>query len=359
MRAILNLMLLLITFSAFSQQKGPNIVFDNESHDFGIIKEEKGKVSVTFNFVNTGSEPLIINNVATSCGCTAPNWTKEPILPGKKGFISATYDPTNRPGSFNKSVTVTSNSIENATKSLTIKGTVEQKEPTAEELYPRAMGELRLKSNHISVGTVYKNSKKSQTLQIINTGKEKVNVGFTDFPKHITLKAIPEILEPGVSGIIEVIYDASLIDDWGFVVDRVNITVNGKTDADKRITISADLGEDYSKLTEEQLKNSPIVTFNKEIFDFGTIKQNQIVENNFVVSNKGNTDLIIHKVKSTCGCTVVQPEKNILKPGETTNFKTTFSAASRNGEQSKIVTVYTNDPKKSVVRLYVKGIVEP
>jgi hypothetical protein len=82
------------------------IVFDNYKHDFGAIKESAGKVSAVFTFTNKGDSPLVISKVVPSCGCTASEWTREPVAPGKQGYITATYDPSNRIYAFNKSLTV-------------------------------------------------------------------------------------------------------------------------------------------------------------------------------------------------------------------------------------------------------------
>ncbi len=62
-----------------------------------------------FSFTNTGKVPLILNDVKASCGCTTPEWTKEPVLPGKNGTIRVTFNPKNRPGSFSKTIQVNSN----------------------------------------------------------------------------------------------------------------------------------------------------------------------------------------------------------------------------------------------------------
>jgi hypothetical protein len=98
------------------------ITFDKYKHDFGTIKESDGKVSATFTFTNQSDSPLIISKVDVSCGCSAAEWTKEPVAPGKQGYVKATYDPTNRIYVFNKSLTVYSNG--NPTKiMLTIQGT--------------------------------------------------------------------------------------------------------------------------------------------------------------------------------------------------------------------------------------------
>ncbi|HBX51667.1 MAG: hypothetical protein A2W98_05760 [Bacteroidetes bacterium GWF2_33_38] len=108
-----------------SAQESTSIKFVTLVHDFGDFKEIDGKVSYDFEFTNNGKTPLIVTNVNPSCGCTTPDWTKEPIAPGKKGYVKATYDPKSRPGKFSKTITVTTNVDKPVV--LTIKGNVEPK----------------------------------------------------------------------------------------------------------------------------------------------------------------------------------------------------------------------------------------
>jgi hypothetical protein len=105
-------------------QKGAKIEFTKEVHNYGKIKYN-GDPYCTFEFKNTGDEPLIISNSKGSCGCTVPTWPKEPIAPGATGSIKVKYD-TKRPGPINKSVTITSNAVNASTKVLRIKGEVGQ-----------------------------------------------------------------------------------------------------------------------------------------------------------------------------------------------------------------------------------------
>lgn len=109
--------------SEVAETPAPTISFEKSTHDFGKIKEADGKATYTFTFTNQGKEPLVINRVQASCGCTTPEWTKEPIAPGKKGTITATYNPTNRPGAFNKAITVHSSGSTDPVR-LFIKGDV-------------------------------------------------------------------------------------------------------------------------------------------------------------------------------------------------------------------------------------------
>lgn len=107
---------------------GAEITFKETNHDFGNIPF-KGNGSYEFVFVNTGTEPLILTQPKSSCGCTVPEWPKQPILPGESNVIKVTYKNTDRPGNFNKYVTVYSNAVINKEVKLHIKGTV-QSEPT-------------------------------------------------------------------------------------------------------------------------------------------------------------------------------------------------------------------------------------
>lgn len=83
--------------------------FSEEVYDFGTIPEDGGKVSHDFEFVNTGSKNLVVLAAKAECGCTTPEYPKQPIAPGKTGVIKVTYNPKGRPGSFTKVVTLTTN----------------------------------------------------------------------------------------------------------------------------------------------------------------------------------------------------------------------------------------------------------
>ena len=120
--------LIMLTVSVVSaQEKEAVFTVKGESiHDFKTINEVDGAVSHTFKIKNEGQTPLVITNVAPSCGCTSREWTKEPIAPGKTGDIKVTFDPTGRPGPFVKTISVYSNGY-TGSYILTIKGTVEPK----------------------------------------------------------------------------------------------------------------------------------------------------------------------------------------------------------------------------------------
>ncbi|RIV22390.1 DUF1573 domain-containing protein [Fibrisoma montanum] len=121
MKKIFSLFVALFVFVAVGYAQKGVMKFAKETHDFG--KVEQGKpVTYVFEFKNMGSDPIIINDATASCGCTKPSWTREPVLPGKTGSVSATYNAL-ASGPFNKSVTVTSNA-EGGQITLFLKGEV-------------------------------------------------------------------------------------------------------------------------------------------------------------------------------------------------------------------------------------------
>lgn len=111
----------LISFSVNAQEKVAKIEFKTNVIDYGTIEKGADGLRI-FEFTNTGEAPLIITKVKSTCGCTVPSWSKEPIMPGKSGEIQVKYD-TNRVNPIRKTITVTSNA-DTPNVALKIKGLV-------------------------------------------------------------------------------------------------------------------------------------------------------------------------------------------------------------------------------------------
>ncbi len=348
--------LLILAFSGngFSQSRNPSISFKQQVHDFGTIKEEAGKVTHRFEFVNTGGGPLIIQKVTATCGCTAPEWTREPIPAGGSGFIAATYNPAGRPNAFTKFLYVESNAEQGRVR-LTIKGEVTPKPRTIEDEYRYSMGGLRLKANHLAFGNVNNTETKDYRLEVINNSDAPMKLGFQHVPSHMDISFVPETLKPGQKGIIEATYDATEKNDWGMLIDRVNVTVNGVFERNYRLVVSANIVEDFSNMSGAEIAKAAKVSVDNAEVNFGKLQQNEKFEHNFVLTNEGQSTLFIRKIKSSCGCTAVQPEKKQVAPGESVQIKAIFNSAGRRGNQSKNITVITNDPRRSSLILRIKG----
>jgi hypothetical protein len=109
----------------------PDIKFEEEEHDFGRITQGE-KVSFAFKFKNTGNSNLIISSAAGSCGCTVPEWPKEPILPGKEGKVNVIFSSEGKSGIQEKSITIITN-CEPSTRIVKIKTEIIVPETLKEE----------------------------------------------------------------------------------------------------------------------------------------------------------------------------------------------------------------------------------
>jgi hypothetical protein len=126
MRTLIVALLLVTVSTAFAQdfdpKDGPIITFTEKAFDFGDITQGE-TVEHVFVFKNTGKKPLILTNVQTTCGCTAPVWPREPIAPGKTGEIKIRFNSTGKIGLQNKPITILSNA-QNDREVITIKTNV-------------------------------------------------------------------------------------------------------------------------------------------------------------------------------------------------------------------------------------------
>ena len=108
-KLILTTILSIFAFFTFAAGEA-EIKFEKTSHDFGTFSESSPKVTCVFKFTNTGDKLLVIHQAIASCGCTVPQYPKEPIKPGEGGEIIVTYDGAGKfPGHFKKSITLRTN----------------------------------------------------------------------------------------------------------------------------------------------------------------------------------------------------------------------------------------------------------
>jgi hypothetical protein len=114
-----------------TQPPGPFMVFEEDKHDFGDITQGD-KVSYTFNFENTGDAPLLITNIKVTCGCTATDWSRDPILPGASSSITVSFNSTGKLNKQNKVITIVSNAS-NPMPRLTIVANILPKKDDSED----------------------------------------------------------------------------------------------------------------------------------------------------------------------------------------------------------------------------------
>ena len=353
----ITLLFLITVFQTAIAQSFADIQFEKMDYNFGKIKEEAGPATFNFKFTNTGKIPLIIQGVEASCGCTTPEWSKEPILPGKTGFIKVSYNPDRRPGVFTKSITVNANA-QKSPYVLTITGEVIPKALSNEDIYPIDFGKIRLMTSEFSFLRIKDNERKTDTLQFYNPGTSPVSVKFKIIPPYIAIKTVPAVIQPKSKGYFLITFDATKKPSFGYLTNRIYMAFNGEEKFDNAIKVSAIIEEDFSKLSASDLASAPKIEYNNRTFNFGEIPEGKKPEYTFKIMNKGKNPLIIRSVTASCDCTAGQPASNTIQPGGTTEMKVSFDSDGKVGMQNKIITVISNDPEHATTILRITGTVK-
>lgn len=336
----------ILACSLASAQSTEPLIFREKVFNFGEIAENKGNADHEFVFTNSSGRPVKILNVSASCGCTTPAWTKEPVLPGKAGFIKASFDPKGRPGFFNKSLTLITDIDANPIV-LQIKGTVVSM-LSGETDYAVVSGKLRLQSRTFSMGTVYLNREpSSKQFPILNAGDIPMKFLAVEKPAFVHVE-MPGVLEPGQKGVITITYDGKAKGTYGFASDNVRITTSDPGEEVKGFSLFATLEEFYAPPTNEELLTAPQAILRESSIDFGQYPPGASLERKVKLYNKGKKDLKIKAIQGNCACISAEAEKKLIRAGDSTGIKILFKPQTRGGTQQKAITLYTNDPRNPV-----------
>jgi len=346
--------LLFFCFTAFSQQSDPSVHFVESQYNFGKIKENDGEVKHKFSFINKGEEPLILTSVRAGGGFEVIQYTGSPVMPGDSGSVEIMFNPANMHGRFNRAITVTATGRPSAV-TLRLLGDVIPGEKSLEELFPQQIGNLRLRSNHISFGRISPGLISNATMETLNLSDESLEISFGQIPAHIKMEAVPRKLSPGAKGLITAEWDGTLVDDWGVITSHARVLINGSSPGRDVIYLSANIQEDFSAMSDQEKAVAPVIDFEERVFDFGALRHGESIDHDFVFTNNGKSDLIIRTVRSGCGCTATEPQKRVLKPGETSSIKAVFNSRGFRGRQNKGITVISNDPANPSVLLRITG----
>ena len=340
-----SLLIAMSVFALVSFAQKAEITFDKTVHDFGKVAEELGKVDCEFEFTNTGDAPLVLNNASSSCGCTVPSWTKEPIAPGGKGSIKVSYSAAGRPGAISKSVTVTSNAT-TPSVSLRIAGEVIARGKSAP--YEFAAGaSLRLRTNTVAFAKVLNGNKTTIDVDVMNVGQGAVKPVVEKLPSYITYTAIPAELGSNAYGKLFFNFDAATYGKLGNFSETLPVMING---SEVKITFSGNVAEDFSKVDR---KTAPIFQTETRKISFGALKAGAKKTVKVKISNVGVNPLIIRSIDNK------NPEITIKEPKAINGTKSDFLNITLNtakkvaGNYKASFVIQTNDPINTFVTIEI------
>ncbi len=294
-KIILTLTALVLSLSAMAQQ-GSALQFESLTVDFGHINEVDGPARRSFEAQNVGAEVISVVDIVSTCNCTVAQYEKRDIAPNEHFTFDVVYDPTNRPGRFERTIFLYTSESELPIE-LMIKGRVAPRERSVEELYPYDMGGgLRLDGTFVTFSYIEHGNEYSSEIAYANTSDSAVTLRFVEeLGSGVLSVEYPEVVEPHSTGDIKFRYALPYKSSvYGTLDDRFAVEVNGVRS--RFMVTSYGVAVDNFDSVDDIL--SPRADYSKKIIKFGDVNvESRPLTRSFEITNGGFAPLYVRKVE--------------------------------------------------------------
>lgn len=333
---------------------GGIISFDKVVHNFGDILLSDGEQHCTFTYKNIGDKPIVVHRVITSCGCTEPNWDKKPIHPGESGKIDISFKNDQGPYPFDKGITVY---VSDLTKPivLRIRGVAHNKKRSLEEMFPHKIGALGVKSTSLSLGQIEQGLSRNETIEVANLSNKKITISFEGLTPGLSIDLSPKTIAPKGKAQLTYIVDTKKTPHkiWGKSLFKANVLVNGVVQ-EEPLVVETLIKENFSNLTEEQIKVGPLPKMVYSSLSFGKCKMGEKKILKFPFTNMGKGALHIYKVDSDAGKLTFDFSRE-TPPNGKGEVEVTVETGGEKGEVMYVVSIITNSPIRPIVNIFITG----
>lgn len=350
------LFIICFTLSGFvlSAQEKTKISVNKSNHNFGVVKEENGEVEHVFVIKNEGKSPLVIDRVTTSCGCTLPEWSKEPISPGNTKDIKVWYNPEGRPGKFYKTISIYSNADPRRFV-MSIEGEVARKQPVVQSRnFPYSIGKLQMLSKTISFTAIRLNETLAEKIEVKNASEKDLTIRLENLPFFITAEARPVTLRPGEEGEIVFLLNAKGIGKKGRYHYSIplKVLIEGGVPIKQNLSLVANIIDDFSKSSSFTKERAPSAQISSTVIDFGKVaSKNSILglggkeSMTFEIKNTGRMTLSVHSVTSDDDSLIeISGGKKEIKPNSSASYKVSIRPKDFKAKLESTITIVCNDP---------------
>ena len=370
--------------AAFAQSNESSVVVDKTVHDFGDIYTDQGPVSCTFTFTNKGSQPILLLSAVASCGCTAVEWTREPVQPGKTGKVEATFDNNDGPYPFDKTVTVYVSDVKKPYV-LHLRGTAHENAKPLTETYPLKIGNMGIKTLENKVGNLSQRETKSGNIVIANVGIKPMKVEFEDVSPGLTVEVYPNPVPAKSVANLSYSIKASR-DRWGKnwyyatpVIDGKRYKATGTPPRQEvetgtehfyfqpntrigigkeEIAFWAVTKENFSSLPSDYKNDMANPVFKQSTVNFGKLAAGAKSTLTFEYTNNGKLDSKFFKLDADCSNVTVK-EMEDTAPGKKGKIVVELDTKGMpKGENIIALNLFTNSPFRPVISLQIAGTIQ-
>ena len=349
-----------LTLAAAAQPKGGELKFSETNIDVYNIRADGG--IVTHDVLVTNLSENEVKVIATQADKPAVSfeWSKKNLKKYDKVHMKVILNPKDMQYQFRIPFTVTALSGKDTLRyKLMLGGYVNPEATTKDDRYGMQEGNLKYKDNSVTIARMHPKEVVIDTIWFYNVWDSVMTFRPGTIPPAIKIIDLTKSLNPKTEGFVVFSYSAEIKNDWGNVWDKFTLLTNDPKPADhhnsKSFYVIANIYDDFSTWSGKQLENAPHILIDAEEYNFGECIENDVINHDFTLKNIGKSPLVIHKVKTSCGCTTSKLEKDTIAPGESTKIKARFSTYGKRGGQSKEIYIITNDPDQPKVTLRIMG----
>lgn len=309
-------------------------------------------IKAEFTLKNSGTQPLIIKDVRSSCGCTTVEYDKEPIASGQTFKVSAVYD-AKQMGHFQKQLGIYSNASDEPFM-LTIKGVVVEHIKNFKGEYPYTIGMLRADTSEVEFNNVNRGDMPLFKLHLMNDSDQVAEPQLMHLPTYLRGEVTPERIAPGHSGTVTLQLDSRKLRELGLTQTSIYLGMfpGDKVASNKEIPVNIILLPDFGNLTEAQRANAPELRLSKGRIDLGEFNNKKHKSDDLVITNQGKSTLNIRSIQMLTGGLKVSLSKQNIEPGQSAKLKVTATASELRKARSRArILMITNDPSQAKVMI--------
>lgn len=355
MRLTASLALILLSgFSAYA-----HLEWLSNDYDFGLMKEIAGPKEGHVRFVNHGKEEVVILDMRPSCGCTSVSFPDKPIAPGDTATVSFTYDPTGRPGRFEKTIKVRYTG-EGGVEIIKIRGNVLGTSESLARIYPDESGPLRFTSMSVYGGEIKHGKTRNDFFTVYNQSQDTISPSFVSKDPTLSIESTDLRLGPGDTATFSVFYNSRDDNRYGPVTIPFEIITDTANPSAERAQCSyyANVIPDYSGLSGEELANAPRMTLTPDRVNAGTIAAGSATQPfSLKVENSGRRPLKLLRVYSFYPEVKILDYPEQIKPGKSAEIKVELISDKINaGIFQTQMRVLSDDPSQPVTDVNIFGM---
>lgn len=343
-------LLLILACFAVSAAGFSRLVWRETEWDFGAIKEVDGKATHGFVAVNAGVDTVSVESVRSSCGCTTSDFVPSRLLPGDSLTLSVTYNPSFRPGPFDKPLTV---STSGGNYRLSVKGRVVPTSHTLGKLFPKKVGGMRITNSAVVIGEVKQGGRRTANVMAYNASDDTLRLRADGLSEEFDFSVMPDTLPPGHLASVSVTCHPAR----GARVELRRLPLRLFAGEEKLAELEVTARVVPENGVRADFSGSPRIVAAADRLDFTPLSRGKKRKMELEVRNEGKSDLLISDAVAADSAVTVEKYPKKLKPGGTGKITVAVDGDKLpdGGVLNSSIAVYTNDPLNMTLQIRVVG----